>query len=159
MYRSFQGWKNYGGNQLEYFRQRSNDYRYTTSPTPLDKIYNLKPLRAVEHIPLSFFTFFVVVFKPRNIQDSELKPWRREVNYFQQKVVPMVRLPFINITLPFQKDDIDSPNKKESRKPSEKLILHKNNVTAALQQMLDQAIELTIEIETSNAVLQQVGLP
>jgi hypothetical protein len=71
----------------------------------------------------------------------------------------MVRLPFINITLTFQQDDIDSPDKKESRKPSEKLILHKNNVTAALQQMLDQAIELTIEIETSNAVLQQVGLP
>jgi hypothetical protein len=70
-------------------------------PTPLDKIYDLKPLRTVEHIPLSFFTFFVMVFKPRNIQDSELKPWRREVDYFQQKVIPMVRLPFINIMLPF----------------------------------------------------------
>ncbi len=59
-------------------------------PTPLVEIYDLKPLRTVEHIPLSFFTFFVVVFNPRNIQDSELKPWRREVEYFQQKVVPMV---------------------------------------------------------------------
>ena len=98
-------------------------------PTPLVKIYDLKPLQTVEHIPLSFFIFFVVVFKPRNIQDSELKPWRREVEYFQQKVVPMVQLPFINITLPSQQDDVDSPNKKESRKPTEKLILHKNNVT------------------------------
>ena len=57
-------------------------------PTPLGKIYDLKPLRTVEHIPLSFFMFFIVVFKPRNIQDSELKPWRREVEYFQQKDVP-----------------------------------------------------------------------
>jgi len=126
-------------------------------PTPLDKIYDLKPLRTVEHIPISFFTFFVVVFKPRNIQDSELKPWSREVDYFQHKVVPMVRLPFINITLTFQQDDTDSPDKKDSRKPSEKLILHKNNVTAALLHMLDQAIELTIEVDTSNAVLQESG--
>ena len=43
-------------------------------PMPLNKIYNLNPLWTVEHLPLSFFTFFVVVFKPRNIQDSELKP-------------------------------------------------------------------------------------
>jgi hypothetical protein len=34
----------------------------------------------------------------------------------------------------------------------EKLILHKNNVTAALLHMLDQAIELTLNINTSNAV-------
>ena len=93
-------------------------------PMPFDKIYNLKPLRTVEHIPLSYFTFFVVVFKPRNIQDSELKPWRREVDYFQQKVTPMVRLPFINITLPFQQDDVDSPDKKESRKPTELSLIH-----------------------------------
>ena len=57
------------------------------NPTPLNKIYDLKPLRTVEHLPLSFFTFFVVMFKPRNIQDSELKPWRREMDYFQQKVI------------------------------------------------------------------------
>ena len=69
----------------------------------------------------------------------------------------MVRLPFINITLPFQTEDIDSPDKKEARKPMEKFILHKNNVTAALLHMLDQAIELTLEINTSNAVLQQSG--
>jgi hypothetical protein len=81
--------------------------------------------------------FFIMVFKPRNIQDSELKPWRREVDYFHHKVIPMVRLPFINITLPFQSDGIDSPDKKESQKPSEKYILHKNNVTAALVHMLD----------------------
>jgi hypothetical protein len=59
-------------------------------PTPLNKIYNLKPLRTVEHLPLSFFMFFVVVFKPRNIQDSELKPWSHEIDYFQQKVIPKV---------------------------------------------------------------------
>jgi hypothetical protein len=59
--------------------------------------------------------------------------------------------------LPFQQDDIDSPDKKESRKPLEKLILHKNNVTAALLHMLDQAIELTLKIDTSNAVSQQSG--
>jgi hypothetical protein len=39
----------------------------------------------------------------------------------------------------------------------EKLILHKNNVTAALLHMLDRAIELTLEIDTTNAVLQQSG--
>jgi hypothetical protein len=126
-------------------------------PTPLNKIYDLKPLRTVEHLPLSFFTFFVVVFKPRNIQDSELKPWSREIDYFQQKVIPKVRLPLINIMLPLQTDDINSPDKKEARKPMEKLILLKNNVTAALLHMLDQAIELTLEIDTSNAVLQQSG--
>jgi hypothetical protein len=49
-------------------------------PMLLSKIYDLKPLQTVEHIPPSCFTFFVVVFKPRNIQDSELKPWRHEVD-------------------------------------------------------------------------------
>ena len=61
--------------------------------------------------------------------------------------------------LPCQTDDIDSPYKKEAWKPMEKLILYKNNVTAALLHMLDQAIELTLKIDTSKAVLQQVGLP
>ena len=98
-----------------------------------------------------------MVFKPRNIQDSELKPWRHEMNYFQQKVIPMVQLPFINITLPCQTEKINSPDKKEARKPMEKLILHKKNVTAALLHMLDQAIELTLKIDTSNTVLQQSG--
>jgi hypothetical protein len=71
----------------------------------------------------------------------------------------MVRLPFINVTLPFQPDDIDSPDKKESWKPTEKLILHKKNVTAALLHMLDRAIELTLEIDTSNLSCNKVGLP
>ena len=57
--------------------------------------------------------------------------------------------------LPLQTDDIDSPDKKEAQKPTEKLILHRNNVTAALLHMLDRAIELTLEIDTSNTVLQQ----
>ena len=85
-------------------------------------------------MPLSFFMFFVMVFKPRNIQDSELKPWSGEIDYFQQKVIPMVRLPFINIMLPFQTNYIDSPDKKEAWKPMEKLILH---ITAAQLHMLD----------------------
>ena len=43
-------------------------------PMPPDKMYSLKPFWTVDHLPLSLFTFFVVVFKPRKIQDSELKP-------------------------------------------------------------------------------------
>ena len=38
----------------------------------LRKIYDLKLLRNVEKIPLSFFTFFSLLFTPQKIRDSEL---------------------------------------------------------------------------------------
>jgi hypothetical protein len=48
--------------------------------TMITKIYDLKPLWNVHSVPISFFSFLVLMFKPRNIRDSELKPWKSEKN-------------------------------------------------------------------------------
>ena len=56
-------------------------------------IYDLKPLRIAELVPISFQTFYVLMLQPRKIRESDLKTYFCEQNnvlsFFREKKMDM----------------------------------------------------------------------
>jgi hypothetical protein len=123
--------------------------RYTH--TRINNIYDLNPLWNAHSVPISFFSCIFLVFKPRNINESKLKPWKREKEFVWSHFQYTARKPFIDILKPLP--PVDDQHKKGGRQSSEKLTLLKNNVTSSIVHMLDQVIDIILEVDNLNTEL------
>ncbi len=54
----------------------------------ITRIYDLKPLRLADQVPIGIPTFYVLVFQPRKIREQDLKVFYREKKYVRDSVLP-----------------------------------------------------------------------
>ena len=68
----------------------------------ITRIYDLKPLRVADQVPIGIPTFYVLVFQPRKIRELDLKVYNREKKYVRDSVLSKLRTPIFKIP-PFQR--------------------------------------------------------
>ena len=68
----------------------------------ITRIYDLKPLRVADQVPIGIPTFYVLVFQPRKIRELDLKVYNRDKKYVRESVLAKLRTPIFKIP-PFQR--------------------------------------------------------
>ena len=59
----------------------------------ITRIYDLKPLRLADQVPIGILTFYVLVFQPRKIHEQDLKVFNCEKKHVREFIVPKLCTP------------------------------------------------------------------
>ena len=89
-------------------------------PTLITCISDLKPLCIAEQVPISFQTFYVLMFQPRKIRQSDLKTYLREQKNALSFLDDKLRWPVFKIPVP---ETIEKQEKTDSKAIKDKLVL------------------------------------
>ena len=113
-------------------------------PTPLSCIYDLKPHRVAERVPLGISTFYVLVFQSRKIRDRELRVFTRERKlvmsiYADKMSRPVFKIPAL--------EPSDKPTKTPSKAAPNTVILGKQELDASVLTMLQSVIDTIFNME------------
>ncbi len=95
-----------------------------------------------------------MMFKPRKIQESELKHWKHEQDCVCPHIFVSLTKPFIDI--PDQNSPSEHSSKKMTNPTIEKLTLSKSLILTHILVMLDEVIDALTDIENAQTILNNL---
>jgi len=112
----------------------------------ITRIYDLKPLRVADQVPIGIPTFYVLVFQPRKIREQDLKVYNRERKYVRESVLPKLRSPIFKIPA-LSKND--KAQKTTSKDQPNKVAINKTYLDEKITALIQSYFDLISDIETN----------
>ena len=120
----------------------------------ITRIYDLKPIRLADKVPIGIPTFYVLVFQPRKIREQDLKVYNQEKKYVRDSVLPKLRMPIFKIPA-LSKNE--KTQKTTSKDLPNKVTISKTYLDEVIKALVTYFFRLITEIQTNEELFTSIS--